>query len=457
MSQDIDIATPWTELEKIVGSGNAPHLEAFLQLLAPAETPYTISRLPQEMQNRLFELVNPQLAADLLDQLEDEHAAGVIEDLPAATAAAIVEEMDSDEKADVLAELHEEDAEAILGKMDPAEAQDARLLAQYEPDTAGGVMYTEFLAYTAATPIDQVVRDLRHRAEEYEYYNVNYVYVTDGQGKLAGVVRLRDLVLARGDQQLGRIMIREPICARVNTPISELEDVFDRHSFSAVPVVDETGRLVGVADRAAVEEQLGEEAGENLAKFGGIIGGEELRTMALSERVIRRLAFLAPNIALFLASISIIAVYEHVIEEITVLAVFLPLVAGMSGAAGNQSVAVSIRELSLGLLKPGDTWRVLGQEVWLGLINGAAIGVVLGLVAWGVTVAMGRPEPRIAFVVGGAIAATSVIAVLLGASVPLLLKKWGIDPAMLAAPVLMTLVDMAGFFIVLNLAIMLIL
>jgi magnesium transporter len=457
MSHDIDTATPWTELEKIVDSGNVDHLQAFLQLLSPADSPYTITRLSQERQNRLFELIDPDLAADLMDQLEDEQVADVIEDLPAATAAAIVDEMDSDEAADVLAELDSDDAEAILERMDPEDAEDARLLARYQEDTAGGVMYTEYLSYSEDTPIDTVINALREHAKEYEEYDVHYFYVTGSDSKLIGIVRLRDLVLADGEQLLESIMIREPISVHVNTKIADLEDLFDRYSFPVVPVVEQDGELVGVASRAAVEEELGEEAGENFAKFGGIIGGEELRSMSLHSRVLRRLAFLTPNIPLFLMSVSVIAFYEDVIEKVVVLAAFLPLVAGMSGAAGNQSIAVSIRELSLGLLKPGDMFRVLKKELALGLVNGLVMGIVVGLTAWLFTVMMtGEDQPRMGLVVGGAIAVNSVIAVLLGASVPLMLKKWGIDPAMLAAPVLMTIIDMAGFFIVLNLAMVLI-
>lgn len=443
-TQEVE-TSPWAELEKIIDSGHVEHLQAFLHLLPPEETPYTISRLPEEKQNRMFELIAPHLAAGLLDQLEDEHAADVIEDLPPAAAAAIVEEMDSDEKADVLAELEPRDYEAILDEMAPEDAEDARLLGQYAEDTAGGVMHREFVAYPRRTVIDDVIGDLRLKAEEYEYYDVHYFYVTDEDGHLMGVARLRDMVLARGDHTLERIMIREPTQVNVNTGIADLEDLFDRSDFSSVPVVDDDGKLLGVADRAAVEEALGEEAEANLMKFGGIIGGEELRSMALRERLFRRLLFLCPNILLSLVSVMIIAAFEPTIARITALAVFLPLVANLSGASGNQAVAVSIRELALGLVKPVDVIRVFRKEVFIGLLNGLMIGLILGCIA----LVMRTDMPGLALIVGGAFTLTSVLAVTLGGSIPLLLKAMGTDPAMASSPILTTLTDMCSFFIVL--------
>ncbi len=441
-------ATPWDELAKIIDSNHAAHLEAFLQLLPPEETPYTIARLSEEHRTHLFELVSPEFAADFLDHFEDDQVADVIEELPAETAAAIVDELDSDDQADILLELDEADAEAIIEKMDPEEVKDVRALLEYGPDTAGGIMFTEYLAYAADTTVETVINDLRMKKEEYEDYEIRYMYVVDEEHHLAGVVRLRQLILAQPSRQLGDIMRTDPIRVSVDKSLDEIEDVFDRHNFTLIPVVDESDHLIGVIDHADLQENIGERAEDNLGKLFGIIRGEELRSMGLWERCVRRLAFLAPNIPLFIASAFVIAQYEHVIKQVTALAIFLPLVAGMSGAAGNQSIAVSIRELSLGLLKPNDVMRVLGKEIMLGVVNGIVIGAIIGIVA----MLMRADYPMLGPVVGGAIALTSIFGVVLGAVIPLLLKKWNIDPAMAAAPILMTFIDIAGFFIVLNLA-----
>jgi len=438
---------PWEQLELIVDSGNVEHLEAFLNLLPPEETTYTISHLEDEHRKRLLSMISPDMAADILEHLEDEHAADVLEELSEASAAAIVDEMDSADQADVLGEMEPSEQEAILEKMAPEEAADARRLLAYEPDTAGGLMLTEYLAYTQDRSADDVILDLKQNSEHYDEYDVQYVYVLNDDQKPLGVVRLRDLVLAPYSTSLKSIMIESPVVVKVDTSLDDLEDIFDRYDFRGAPVVDEADRVVGVVFRAAVEEALGERAEEQLMRFGGIIGGEELRSMPTGTRTFRRLAFLVPNCLLLLLSVSIIALYEDVIQQATALAVFLPLVVGLSGSAGNQAVAVSIRELALGLLRGRDTMHVFSKEITVGLVNGLLIGAGLVLLA-----GLLREDMSLGFVVGISFALTSVVATVLGGVVPLILRASRLDPAMASGPVVTTLVDMCGFFALLNLA-----
>ncbi|MEE9212460.1 MAG: magnesium transporter [Phycisphaeraceae bacterium] len=448
MSDEQATLTPWDQVEQIVESGNAEHIEAFLQLLPPGEVAYTISRLDEQHRTRLLAMVDPEIAADLMEHLADEHAADLIEELPAEQAAAIVDEMDSDDQADVLGEMDEDDAAAILEKMDPQEAADARRLSRYAPDTAGGVMVTEYVSYFDHQLVDDVLDDLRRNAKKYAEYDVHYMYVINDLGKLLGVVRLRELVLAPGNAALTSVMKREPVSARVDTPVQELEDVFDHYNFTAVPVVDPQDRLVGVVHHAAVEEAHGEASDKALLRFGGIIAGEEFRTMPAATRSVRRLAFLIPNILLLLISVSVIALFEEsTIKRVTALAIFLPLVAGLAGNAGNQAVAVSIRELSLGLVKPIDLTRVLFKEAGVGMINGLVLGLIVLLIAWA-----WQDDAYLGLVVGGAIPLTIVIAAALGGTIPLMLKGLKIDPAMASGPILTTCVDLFAFLSVLSLA-----
>ncbi|MEX2387700.1 MAG: magnesium transporter, partial [Phycisphaeraceae bacterium] len=231
--------------------------------------------------------------------------------------------------------------------------------------------------------------------------------------------------------------------------LDTLEDFFDAHYFNAVPVVDEQGKLLGVVRRAMVEEALGERADIQLLRFGGIIAGEELRTMPLGGRAMRRLAFLLPNILLSFIAVTIIAFYEASIEQIATLAVFLPLVANLSGAAGNQAVAVSIRELALGIVQPRDWLRVCLKEVKVGAINGVIIGAILCVIA---ALMMHGELMSLAWIVGGAYAMNSVLAVLIGGTLPLAAKALGADPAMISSPILTTLTDMGAFFLTLSMA-----
>jgi len=316
--------------------------------------------------------------------------------------------------------------------------------------------------------VGEVRRVLRGHAEAYNAYEIRYLYGIDGAGRLVGVSPMRALVMAAAGRPLGETLHPDPITVDVGTPIETLEDLFERVDFMALPVVDEADRLVGVVRRAAVEEAIGQIARENLAKFGGIIGGEELRSMGTLARAARRLAFLLPSVLLSTLAVAIILFFEPVIERITLLAVFLPLVANLSGAAGNQSVAVSIRELALDLVRPADWRYVGGKEMPVGLVNGAVIGLVLGAVTigfgwisqWvtGEGGAPGQPGPlALAGVVALAYTLSSVISVFIGGILPLALKAMKVDPAMLSSPLLTTLSDMSSFLLTLTFALLLLL
>jgi magnesium transporter len=444
---NLDHLEPAQQLEQIVVSSNSEHLASFWLLLDPAEISYTISHLEEHTRTRMLEMLSearPQLAADLIEHLADEQAADLIEELEPTYAAAIVNQMDSDEQTDVLGEMDEDDADAILQKMDPLEAADARQRLQYEEDTAGGLMMTEYLAYRDDRDVDDVIADLRHRVEEDQQIDVHDLYVIDPQKHLVGVMPMRALLLAPRGTKLVNLMAEDPKCFGVDTHLDELDAAFDFIDCFAVPVLDAQGRLLGIVQRDAIEEALSERSDENLLKVSGIIGGEELRTMPLVGRCLRRLAFLLPILVLLLVSASIIALYENTVSRLPILAAFLPVVAGLCGSGGNQAVAVSMREIALGLIKPNDFFRVLGKEITVGLINGLLLGAVL----MGV-VGVWQGDWMLAGIVGGVIPLTIVLAVGVGGAVPVLLKGMRLDPAMASGPIVTTTVDLFSFFIVL--------
>lgn len=440
------------ELERVIARGDPDALAAHLDALPPDDLGYVVNRLDTGSRTALLSTLaqgHARFAATLFEHLVDEHAADLISVLPPEAAAAIVDVMDSDDQADILTELDRDEAEAILERMDPAEAEDVRRLVAHAPESAGGLMITEYISQRRSETVSNLLSDLQSNAEEYSTYDVQYVYITDDDGVLAGVIRLRDLVMTPGDRRLDSILIPNPARVVVSDTQDQVEHFFDHHSFFAAPVVDARGVLVGVVRRAAVERAHAEKADRALLQFGGIIGGDELRAMPSSTRVIRRLAFLCPNILLNLAAASIVAFYEPTIAAVTALAIFLPMLSDMSGCAGNQAVAVSIRELSLGLLKPRDVMHTLRKEVGVGVINGVVLGSLIGVIAW---LMRGGEWPMIGVVVGAAMAINSVVAVTIGSTVPLFLKRVGIDPALASSPLLTTVTDMCGFFLTLSLA-----
>lgn len=439
------------ELEALIQAGDGEVIAAFMRLLPPEDTAYTLSHLSEDSRTALFQslsVADPDLGADLLEHFVDEYAADVIEQLEPKEAAALVDEMDSDEQTDVLSEMDEDDAEAILQEMDPLEAEDARERMAYDEDVAGGLMITEYLFYNEGQTVEEVTRDLHEKAEEHIEFEVRYIYVVDDQGRLTGVVPMRSLVFVPGSRKLEAHQNREPMTVGVHTSLDDLHDLFDRIDYSAVPVVDDEGKLAGVVQRASVQEAVGDRESEQFLRFGGIIGGEELRSMTVGSRAMRRLAFLMPIMLLLLASATVIALFEDTVKRLPILAAFLPVVAGICGSGGNQAVAVSIRELSLGLIDSSDFMRVFIKELVVALIIGLALGLVLFIVVF----LWQDYNFHLALVLGAAIPFVVTVSKTIGGTVPVLLKKTGVDPAMASGPIVTTVVDLVGFFTVLMLA-----
>lgn len=449
MDEKVDKDT-WEELERIVDEGPSSDVKTFVEKLPLGETALTFDRLDEEHRRDLLSRLEPDQAARIIDQIPDEQAAETLELLPPTSAAAILEELPSHEQADLIRLIdgfdHNE-AEAILEAMDPTDAADARALSSYEVHVAGGLMVAEYLSFQQTGTVSEVIQDLRENSDRYRGYDVQYAYVTDKDKRLVGVLRLRDLLLASGGERLDQLMIRNPRTVTDQLPLEELDDFFERYQFVGAPVVNGQYELVGVLLRSAVEEALSERAESDYRKSQGIVGGEELRSMPVRVRSRRRLAWLSINIVLNVIAASVISYYQDTLSQVIALAVFLPMISDMSGCSGNQAVAVSMRELSLGLVRPTEVFRVWCQEIAVGMVNGLALGLLIALVAW-----IWKGDPILGGVVGLALALNTIVAVSIGGVVPLLLRRLELDPALASGPILTTLTDMCGFFLALSLA-----
>jgi magnesium transporter len=425
------------------------HLELteFLESMSANEVVYLMSKLGKKEQHKLLTIINPDEAADVIEELPEAQAADIIEEMDAGNAAAIINRMNSDDRADLMIELDRKDAEAILTEMQPEEAASIRKMIEYHPDTAGGLMLTEFISYPAFSSVRDVINDLRKNAEKYKSYHVRYIYVVSGQNHFVGVLQMQELLLARSEQKLSEIVITDVTAVNVNTSLDKLIDLFETYNFYGFPVVDEQDQLIGVIRRKNVLEAENERTAFEHLQTQGIVGGDELRTMPVMVRSRRRLSWLSVNILLNLLAASVIAFYQDTLSSVIALAVFLPIISDMSGCTGNQAVAVSMRELSLGIIKPGEAFRVWLQEIRVGLINGLVLGVLIGAAAF-----LWKKNIYLGLVVGGALAINTLVAVSIGGTVPLILKRMNIDPALASGPILTTITDMIGFFLALAFA-----
>lgn len=435
------------DIKELLKKGNTAALVHHMDTLSSKEVVHLIGHLNKEEQMALLTLLPPEDAAELMEDIPEAQAVDLIEDLTTKDAAAILNEMESDEQADILLELDEEEAQAILAEMAPEEAAHARRLISYDSDTAGGLMRVEYFAFEESHTVEQVIEDLRTHSEKYRDYYLKYIFVISHTGKLKGVLQMQDMLLAKPETPLSAIILKDILSVDHYASQEELNDFFEDNNLFGVPVTDEEQNLVGVVLRRDILQAETERLAQEHLESQGIIGGDELRTMPVFFRAKRRLSWLSVNILLNIVAASVIAYHQDVLSSVIALAVFLPIISDMSGCSGNQAVAVSMRELSLGAVNPVEVMRVWWQEISVGLINGLVLGTLIGIVAW-----LWKANVFLGLVVGGALCINTLVAVSIGGTVPLILKGMDIDPALASGPILTTITDMIGFFLTLTFA-----
>lgn len=445
--ENIGFETRLVQLSTAVEQSDSGTVMHLLGQTEGEDTAQLIDRLKAEERAKLLELLTPEQAAEVLEQVHYFQGADIIENLSPEKAAPMVAELDSDDRADLLNELSKEDSDAILEELAPDQAEETRRFMAYPEGTAGAIMYSEFVSFDAGMKINAILQDIQNRREDYIEYGVQYAYVLGSRGKLLGVLPVRNLLFAGPDQSAADIMIPEPITVSAETPVSDLEKIFEQHNFLGLPVVDKSGRLIGIVDRESSTEALQEAATEDLLKLQGLMGKEELRSMPLRVRSGRRLSWLSINIVLNLIAANVINMYLGTLEAVIALAIFLPIISDMSGCSGNQAVGVSMRELTLKLIQPKEFLRVLWKETSVGMINGLCLGLLLGTIAW-----LWKGSAMLGLVVGTALALNTLVAVCVGGLVPLLVKALKQDPALASGPILTTVTDICGFMILLGLA-----
>ena len=434
-------------LAEMLAAGDAARLQEFLHSLPPGESARLLTRLGCDEQVQLLALLPAEAAAAVLKELSESQAADLLELLEPGAAAAALAWFPSNEQADLLAKLDPAHAEAIVALLPAEAANRVRKLRPYPADTAGGLMVAEYLAYRDDVSVTDVIEDLREHANRYSRYQVQYVFITDAADRLIGVLRLRDLLLLERNELVRRAMTADPVRLKADEPLESLLRLFDRHEFFGIPVVDESDRLLGVVLRAEVEEAISERAERLLLLASGVLGGEEFRSMSWRSRILRRAPWLGVSLVLSLSAASVIGWYQETLSSAIALAVFLPVISGMGGNSGNQALSVSIRELALGLVQSNEFRWVILKEASVGLMNGICLGLTVAAISF-----VWQRDIRLSAVVGVAIGLNTLVAACLGGIVPLLLKRWQLDPALASGPILAAVNDMCGFLFALVLA-----
>ncbi len=435
------------ELHAALAAGDSERARALAERLVDDDALLLLEGLNPDELTRLFVILGDEALGDLLSRLDDHDAADILERMSAAQAADILEEIDPDDATDIFAEVEPEVGEGILVQMEPAEAAEIRELMSYPPDTAGGIMTPAFVAIAPNLRADQTVAALRRVAEEAE--TVNYVYVTDPDERLLGVLSLHRLVLTRPETPVRELMFRDPITVRVDTDQEAAARILTERDLLALPVVDHDGRLVGIITADDVADVLEEEATEDIERLGGSQPLEEPYLRASPTLLFRkRIVWL---LVLFLAqfvTVSILGHYESLIDQATVLSLFVPILIGTGGNVGSQTVTTIIRAMALGEAAPRHVLRILRKEMATGL----ALGTVMACLMFGRALLTEQGTTEVGLTVAATVLAITVWAATVGAVLPLALSRLKVDPAVVSAPFISSLVDGTGLVIYFTLA-----
>jgi len=410
----------------------------------PAEIAQRLEGLPEEGALRLLRALPHELATAVLESLPPERSARLLSKLAPREAGGFLEEMSPDDAVDVLERLPRREQAELLEQLPREEAQLFQRLITYPPDTAGGIMSPEVVALSKEMTVEEAIERLRRAAEEAE--TIYYAYVVDREGRLLGVLTMRDLILSPPERRLEELMITDVVKVEATQDVEEVARLFDRYNFLALPVVDSEGRLLGIVTMDDVLDVMQREATEDMHKLVGVAVEEQVFS-PIPASLRRRLPWLYINLLTAFVAAGVVALFEGTIARMAALAVFMPIIAGQGGNAGVQTVTVIVRGIALGEIEPGEGGRALAKELALGALHGLLIGAPVAVIA-----ALWQGDPWLGLVVGLAMFLNLIIAGIFGAAIPLGLRLLGLDPALSASIFLTTATDVFGFLFLLGLA-----
>ena len=430
------------EVRGLVERGEVRNAIALLPALHPADRAELIAWLSDEQREPILRALSREELAQILQHLEPEPRQHLVRRFPPEELGPLLDLVPDDVAADILQELPRDHVPPVLARMsEPARVE--RLLL-HEEETAGGRMTPDLLALGRDWTVEEAIQYLRTQKPGVE--SPYYLYVVDPRGRLEGVVSLRHLIVADPGTRIGEIMDRDVISVEVGTDQEVVAEKMRHYDLLALPVVDERGRLVGVVTIDDVLDVQVEEATEDMYRMAGLAGHETL-FRPIRKSVPPRLGWLSLNLLTAFAAAAVVNLFEGVIAQAAALAVFMPVIAGMGGNAGIQTITLVVRSLALGEIDLDDAKHVLRREIAIALLNGLALGLVVGMTAW-----LWKGNPWLGAVAGTAMLLNIANAVTAGVLIPLGLKAIGVDPALASGILVTTFTDVVGFLTYLGFA-----
>jgi magnesium transporter len=434
-------------LRRLLASGLTTRAERLIARVHAADLGPLLANLSQDETSTVVDLLFQQRrAASTISELPPDIFRQVALAVSDDRLADVLGRLEVDDIVHLVAELPEERRTAVVALLPEDRRADLRKAELYPEHSAGRVMTTDFVALDAKMTAQEAIDHIRARGSRGDNDAILYLYVVDDEGRLRGVVPIRRLVTSPPDRPCGELMIREPASVRADTDQEEVARIVARYNLLAVPVVDAHGIMVGIITVDDVIDVIQEEATEDIYNLAGLDEEERVfSTVGLSVR--KRLPWMVVNLATAFLAASVVGLFRHTIEQVVLLAVFMPVVAGMAGNAGVQALTVVTRGIALGETEFSSGLRAVGKQF--------LVGTVVGAVTGGLGAAVGyywNGSPIFGLVVFTAMLASMAVAGLAGAAVPLLLKALKQDPALGSGVLVTTFTDAVGFFTFLGIA-----
>lgn len=432
------------ELLDLFLHGSAQDIKDTIDTIHPADI-LDLLHAHKEDADKILGRLPDDVLADVVEEEDDEDKYELLKQLSDARQKNILDEMSSDEITDLIGELEEDEVAEVLEKMDYEDQLDVRKLMSFEPESAGGIMTTEFIKIFAKNTVKETLNYLQKNTDRETSY---YLYVVDNTDVLKGVVSLRDIVTSSFDTPMMEITNPNVITLHHSEDQEEVAHKFEKYGFILMPVVDDENHMLGIVEFDDIIDIIQEENTEDIHHLGGV-NKEERVDSTTQESFKSRIPWLIVNLFTAVLAAATVSLFESTIAQYVALATIMPIITGMGGNAGTQTLTIVVRGISLGDLTKENAMRILFKEFAVGILSGLVIGL---LVAGGAFLM--ESNPIFGAVAGIAMLLNMILANLAGYFIPIILEKFHVDPALASAVFVTTVTDVMGFFLFLGLATM---
>lgn len=399
-----------------------------------------------QIRQRIFEVLSPEEVADFFDQLEidEEEYEALFDTMNATYASHVLEDMSYDNAVDIMNNLSKQKIVSLLTLMNKDDAKEIKALLHYEEDTAGGIMTTEYISLKATMPVKEALMHVKEQAPDAE--TIYVIFAVNDDKQLVGVLSLRDLIIAENDAYIEDIMSERVISANVADDQEDVAQKMRDYDFIAIPVLDYQEHLLGIITIDDILDVIDEEASEDYSRLAGV-SDVDATNDSVTKTAFKRLPWLIILTFLGMITATILGSFEDTLSQVALLAAFIPIISGMSGNSGTQSLAVSVRNISTGEIDEQSKFKVALRETGSGFLSGLVCAGILLII-----IIVLYQQPILGLIVASSLTIAMTVGTLVGSMIPLVMNKLNIDPAVASGPFITTINDIVSMLIYFGLA-----